>query len=199
MTDHSNSSAWLQTQTLHKIAASHWVKMDCICMVLAGRLSTNGRRHNYKIKHIPRVQYFGLVNPNWSNLDEALETSFSWKMNKQGHKNWMHTRVNFELDFLRKRKKKKTQTLRGSTSNNLVTFFWFGSIIPVEAEFYSTARYWNSFWCERSNSINHKQTRWSWKVCGRCGQNLYSRDVRIVGWGGWREAFVKQSTVSMIS
>ena len=123
-TDHSNSSTRLQKQTLHKIAASYWVKMDCVCMVLAGMLSPNGRRDNYKIKHIPWAQFFGLVNPNWLNLDEALENSFSWKMNKQGRKNWIHTRVNFELDFLRKRKKKKTQTLRGSTSNNLVTSFW---------------------------------------------------------------------------
>ena len=153
------------------------------------------------VHNIPQVQFFGLVNQNWLNLDEALEKSFSWKMNKQGHKYWIHTRLNFELDFLRKRnkKKKKTQTLRGSTSNNLLTSFWFGSIIPVEAEFYFTARYWNSFGCERSNSINHKQTRWSWKVCGRCRHNLYSRDVRIVRWGGWREAFVNQSTMLMIS
>ena len=57
------------------------------------------------VHNIPQVQFFGLVNQNWLNLDEALEKRFSWKMNKQGHKNWMHT-SEFWVGFCEEEKKK---------------------------------------------------------------------------------------------
>ena len=128
-TDHSNSSTWLQQQTLNKIAASYWVKTDCACIVLGGRLSPNGHRDNYKIKHIPRIQFFGLVNPNWLNLDEALENSFSWKMNKQGHKNWMHT-SEFWVGFCEEEKKKYTD-LEGFHKQWSCNLFLIGSFLNL--------------------------------------------------------------------